>query len=89
VLTIQSFEDEDEAVRLANSTLYGLSAIIYTSSEARAERLGTALRAGTIWVNCFLVRDSRAPSAAPVSAESAARAATTRSTSIRTSRHCR
>jgi betaine-aldehyde dehydrogenase/5-carboxymethyl-2-hydroxymuconic-semialdehyde dehydrogenase len=49
------------AAQLANSTAYGLSAIIYTSSEARAERLGAALRAGTIWVNCFLVRDLTAP----------------------------
>ena len=61
VLTIQSFNDEPEAAELANSTAYGLSAIIYTSSEARAERLGTLLRAGTIWVNCFLVRDLSAP----------------------------
>ncbi|HUZ42443.1 MAG TPA: aldehyde dehydrogenase [Acidimicrobiales bacterium] len=61
VLTIQSFADETEAAVLANSTRYGLSAIIYTSSEERAERMGTALRAGTIWVNCFLVRDLTAP----------------------------
>ena len=61
VLTLQSFHDEDEAVALANSTAYGLSAIIYTSSENRAERLGARLRAGTIWVNCFLVRDLTAP----------------------------
>jgi betaine-aldehyde dehydrogenase/5-carboxymethyl-2-hydroxymuconic-semialdehyde dehydrogenase len=61
VLTIQSFADEAEAARLANSTAYGLSAIIYTSSDQRAERLGAALRAGTIWVNCFLVRDLTAP----------------------------
>jgi len=61
VLTIQSFADESVAAQLANSTAYGLSAIIYTSSEARAERLGAALRAGTIWVNCFLVRDLTAP----------------------------
>jgi acyl-CoA reductase-like NAD-dependent aldehyde dehydrogenase len=61
VLTIQTFADEEEAVELANSTSYGLSAIIYTSSEERAERLGTKLRAGTIWVNCFLVRDLTAP----------------------------
>ena len=61
VLTLQSFADEAEAVELANSTKYGLSAIIYTSNEERAERLGTQLRAGTIWVNCFLVRDLTAP----------------------------
>jgi betaine-aldehyde dehydrogenase/5-carboxymethyl-2-hydroxymuconic-semialdehyde dehydrogenase len=60
-LTLQSFADEAEAAELANSTAYGLSAIVYTSSEARAERLGISLRAGTIWVNCFLVRDLTAP----------------------------
>ena len=61
VLTLQSFDDEADAAELANSTSYGLSAIVYTSSEARAERLGASLRAGTIWVNCFLVRDLTAP----------------------------
>jgi betaine-aldehyde dehydrogenase/5-carboxymethyl-2-hydroxymuconic-semialdehyde dehydrogenase len=61
VLTFQTFSDEDEAIRLANSTRYGLSAIVYTSSAARAERLGRAIRAGTIWTNCFLVRDLTAP----------------------------
>ncbi len=61
VLTFQTFADEAEAVRLANSTPYGLSAVVYTSSQARAERVGRALRAGTIWTNCFLVRDLTAP----------------------------
>src|ERR1700722_9825740 len=61
VLTIQSFSDEAQAAELANSTPYGLSAILYTADEARAERMGTLLRAGTIWVNCFLVRDLTAP----------------------------
>ncbi|HET9090599.1 MAG TPA: aldehyde dehydrogenase [Acidimicrobiales bacterium] len=61
VLTMQTFADEDEAVALANSTAYGLSAILYTSDQSRAERLGERLRAGTIWVNTFLVRDLTAP----------------------------
>ena len=61
VLTLQTFVDESDAVRLANSTPYGLSAVVYTGSGARAERVGEALRAGTIWVNCFLVRDLTAP----------------------------
>ncbi len=61
VLTIQSFTDEAEAIELANSTAYGLSAIVYTSNESRAQRLGAALRAGTIWINTFLVRDLTAP----------------------------
>ena len=57
----QTFRDEAEAVALANSTAYGLSAIIYTGSRQRAERVGRAVRAGTVWVNCFLVRDLTAP----------------------------
>jgi len=61
VLTFQTFRDEDEAVALANSTAYGLSAIVYTGSAERANRVGAALRAGTVWVNTFLVRDLTAP----------------------------
>jgi acyl-CoA reductase-like NAD-dependent aldehyde dehydrogenase len=61
VLTFQAFTGEDEAVALANSTSYGLSAILYTGSAERAERVGRALRAGTVWVNAFLVRDLSAP----------------------------
>ena len=57
VLTLQTFADEADAIRLANSTEYGLAAQIWTGSEDRAERVGGALRAGTVWVNCFLIRD--------------------------------
>jgi betaine-aldehyde dehydrogenase/5-carboxymethyl-2-hydroxymuconic-semialdehyde dehydrogenase len=61
VLTVQTFADEDEAVALANSTQYGLSAIVYTSSMDRADRVGRGVRAGVVWVNTFLVRDLTAP----------------------------
>lgn len=61
VLCLQSFADEEEAVALANSTAYGLSGIVYTGSLGRADRVGRAIRAGTVWVNCFLVRDLTAP----------------------------
>ncbi len=61
VLTFQTFADETEAVALANSTRYGLSAIVFTGDAERAERVGRGLRAGTVWVNCFLVRDLTAP----------------------------
>ncbi len=61
VLTIQTFSDEAEAIELANSTAYGLSAIVYTTSAERAERVGRALRCGLVWVNTFLVRDLTAP----------------------------
>ena len=61
VLTFQTFADEMEAIALANSTDYGLSGIVYTGSEERAHRVGSAIRAGTVWVNTFLVRDLTAP----------------------------
>ena len=61
VLTFQTFADEDEGIALANSTRYGLSGIVYTGSEERAARVGHAVRAGTVWVNTFLVRDLTAP----------------------------
>ena len=61
VLTLQTFEDEAQAVALANSTRYGLAGIVYTRDAARAERIGRAVRAGTVWVNCFLIRDLTAP----------------------------
>jgi betaine-aldehyde dehydrogenase/5-carboxymethyl-2-hydroxymuconic-semialdehyde dehydrogenase len=61
VLTYQAFRTEDEAIALANSTNYGLSALIYTSSMGRADRVGRAVRSGVVWVNTFLVRDLTAP----------------------------
>jgi betaine-aldehyde dehydrogenase/5-carboxymethyl-2-hydroxymuconic-semialdehyde dehydrogenase len=61
VLTFQTFADEQEAVALANSTRYGLSGMVYTSSMGRADRVGRAVRAGIVWVNTFLVRDLTAP----------------------------
>lgn len=61
VLTIQWFSNEGEAVELANSTRYGLSALVFTGDRDRAERVGRAVRAGIVWVNTFLVRDLTAP----------------------------
>jgi aminomuconate-semialdehyde/2-hydroxymuconate-6-semialdehyde dehydrogenase len=61
VLTLQRFSTEDQAISMANDTTYGLSAIVYTGDPDRAERVSAALVAGTVWVNCFYVRDLRAP----------------------------
>jgi len=61
VLTWQTFLGEHEAVELANGTEYGLAATVFTSDEARAERVADAISAGTVWVNCFFVRDLGAP----------------------------
>ena len=61
VLTLQTFGSEEEAIALANSTDYGLAGLVYTGSMGRADRVGRAIRGGTIWVNTFLVRDLTAP----------------------------
>ncbi|MFJ9446914.1 aldehyde dehydrogenase [Kitasatospora sp. NPDC101235] len=61
VLTLQTFGDEDEAVRLANDTRFGLAATVATGDPERARRVTGQLVAGTVWVNCFFVRDLQAP----------------------------
>jgi 5-carboxymethyl-2-hydroxymuconic-semialdehyde dehydrogenase len=61
VLTAQSFADEEEAIALANATSYGLAGILYTGDPDRAERVSRKMVAGTVWVNCFFVRDLSAP----------------------------
>jgi len=61
VLTMQTFADEDEGVRMANETRFGLAATLVTGDPARAERVSARLNAGTVWVNCFFVRDLGAP----------------------------
>jgi len=61
VLTWQTFKDEDELLRLANGTRYGLAATLFCKSEQRAMRIARQLVAGTVWVNCFFVRELAAP----------------------------
>lgn len=61
VLTWQTFEDTDEAIALANDTDYGLAATVFAKDEALVERIVAALAAGTVWVNCFFVRNLASP----------------------------
>ncbi|MFE0589962.1 aldehyde dehydrogenase [Micromonospora echinospora] len=61
VATVTPFDHEEEAVGLANDTPFGLSATVCTTDLSRAHRVAARLRAGTVWVNCFFVRDLRAP----------------------------
>lgn len=61
VVTLTPFDTEEEALLMANSTVYGLSATIWTTNLKTANRVSGALHAGIIWVNCWLVRDLRTP----------------------------
>jgi len=61
VVTIAPFDTEEEAVSLANSTHYGLSATVWTNDISKANRMAEELLAGIIWINCWMVRDLRTP----------------------------
>ena len=85
MLTLQTFAAEDEAVALANGTDYGLAAVVVTGDRDPAGRVSARLVAGTVWVNCFFVRDLRARfGGAGGTRGSAARAATGALTSTAT-----
>ncbi|TDE21951.1 aldehyde dehydrogenase family protein [Actinomadura sp. 6K520] len=61
VLAVLEFDDVGEAVRLANDTDYGLAAALWTSDLSTAHRVSRALRAGTVWVNCYEEGDMSVP----------------------------
>lgn len=61
VLTIQTFSTEEEGIAMANNTRFGLAATLVCGDLDRAERISHRLNAGTVWVNCFFVRDLGAP----------------------------
>ncbi|HVZ01647.1 MAG TPA: aldehyde dehydrogenase [Dongiaceae bacterium] len=61
VLCLQSFQDEAQAVAMANDTEYGLAGVVMTGDEARAKRVSSEINAGLVWNNCFFVRDLRQP----------------------------
>jgi aminomuconate-semialdehyde/2-hydroxymuconate-6-semialdehyde dehydrogenase len=61
VVTITPFDDEGEAIAFANSTRYGLSSSVWTRDLQRAHRVAAAIDTGTVWINCWLLRDLRVP----------------------------
>lgn len=61
VVTIMPFDTVEEVVMMANSTMYGLAASIWTSNLTRAHQLAGQIQSGIIWINCWLLRDLRTP----------------------------
>jgi aminomuconate-semialdehyde/2-hydroxymuconate-6-semialdehyde dehydrogenase len=61
VQTIVPFDDESEALHMANDSPYGLAGMLWTSNVGRAQRMAQRWRAGTVWINCFFERDLRLP----------------------------
>jgi aminomuconate-semialdehyde/2-hydroxymuconate-6-semialdehyde dehydrogenase len=61
VVTITPFDNEEEVIEYANDTDYGLASSIWTQNLNRAHRLAEKIHTGTVWVNCWLVRDLRVP----------------------------
>jgi len=61
VVTLMPFDREDEAIEYANSTMYGLSATVWSENVKRCHRLANRIHSGVIWINCWLLRDLRTP----------------------------
>lgn len=61
VVTVTPFRTEAEVVSWANGTPYGLSASLWTQDLGRAHRVAEQLETGTVWINCWLLRDLRTP----------------------------
>jgi len=61
VITITPFDSEEEVIGYANDTDYGLASSVWTQNLNRAHRVAEKISTGTVWVNCWLVRDLRVP----------------------------
>jgi aldehyde dehydrogenase (NAD+) len=61
VMSIIKFKDIDEVIHLANTTMYGLAAGVWTKDITKAHAIANNVRAGTVWVNCYHIFDAAAP----------------------------
>ncbi len=61
VVTVTPFDKEEEVIGYANDTEYGLASSVWTQNLSRAHRVAEQIHTGTVWVNCWLVRDLRVP----------------------------
>jgi aminomuconate-semialdehyde/2-hydroxymuconate-6-semialdehyde dehydrogenase len=61
VVTITPFDSEDQVIGYANDCEYGLASSVWTQNLSRAHRVAEKIHTGTVWINCWLVRDLRVP----------------------------
>jgi aminomuconate-semialdehyde/2-hydroxymuconate-6-semialdehyde dehydrogenase len=61
VVTITPFDTTQEVLQMANGTVYGLSATVWTQDISKANQVAEQLQAGIVWINCWLLRDLRTP----------------------------
>jgi aminomuconate-semialdehyde/2-hydroxymuconate-6-semialdehyde dehydrogenase len=61
VVTITPFDSEDEVIGYANDCDYGLASSVWTQNLSRAHRVAEKIHTGTVWINCWLIRDLRVP----------------------------
>lgn len=61
VTVVNKFSTEAEAIQKANATKYGLCATVWSQNLSRVQRVPRKIKAGTVWVNCWLIRDLHMP----------------------------
>ncbi|MFP7732213.1 aldehyde dehydrogenase [Priestia aryabhattai] len=61
VLVVIPFKTEEEAIQIANDSIYGLAGVVWTNDLRRAQRVASQVTAGLLWINCWYIRDLRTP----------------------------
>ncbi|MED3981047.1 aldehyde dehydrogenase [Priestia megaterium] len=61
VLVVIPFKTEEEAIQIANDSIYGLAGVVWTNNLRRAQRVASEVTAGLLWINCWYIRDLRTP----------------------------
>ena len=59
IITITPFDTDEEAIKMANNSIYGKAATVWTQNTSRANKIAESLKAGIIWVNSWMLQDER------------------------------